>query len=434
MPADFPLPEVDIAGGGPTPGWYLTNLQSTLEVGQYLVIFDDRGVPVWYQRLDRGLIDAKLNSNGDIVAAINPRAFVVDPTQGHRLIALDGTLVDVQVSDLDEFPVDKHDYVEIPTLPEGRAIISYPLDTEFDLSLMSPDTLDRGPAFLRCPASVINDSQPIVDGVIRELRADDGDVTDPDDAPDLLFDWTISDHFGADEIQFPLCFGNYPQDEVDPFHINSLSRVTEPGCEPECDYIVGARHLDAVIRVNRAADDDFAEGDVEWILSSLPSDPLAPGYVENKNDAPRLNIIGDPFDGPLRMHDAILDGDILTMHDNRTATGEPSRFVEYRIDTSGAPEDWSATLVRQILSPSGFTSGSLGSARTADDGSVLMGWGAPPGGIPMIVEYDADGVELLRMEFSLGVNGYRVLKYPVSTFDVDELRATAGNTTEAPAP
>lgn len=432
LPADFPVPIVE-ASNGAAPGWYLTNLAtSDPDLGDFLAIFNERGVPVWYQRLDEALIDAKLNSVGDIVAATNPRAFTTDPTEGHRLIELDGTLVDVQVGDDVEFPVDKHDYVEIPALPEGRAIISYPLVEGFDLTDLNPGYLNRGPAPLRCPASVVDIDQPIVDGVIRELRADDGDVTDLDDAPDLLFEWAISDHFGVDEVQFPLCFGNYSGDvgepgEVDIFHINSLSRVEEPDCELTCDYIVGARHLDAVIRVNRAADADFAEGQVEWILSSLPSDPGDPGYVENDSGAPRLEIIGDDLGGPLRMHDAILDGTTLTMHDNRSSTDQSSRFVQYEIDEVAL----TATLIRQIDAPFGLTSGALGSARLADDGSVLMAWGALQ---PVFVEYDAEDNVLLQIAFDGGENSYRIVKYPVDTFDPDELRETAGNIAQAPTP
>ncbi len=129
------------------------------------------------------------------------------------------------------------------------------------------------------------------------------------------------------------------------------------------------------------------------------------------------------------MHDAILEGDILTMHDNRTASGQASRFVEYRIDTTGARSTWTATLIRQIDAPFGLTSGSLGSARAAEDGSVLMAWGALQ---PVFVEYAADGTELLRIAFEGGESSYRIVKYPVDAFDADELRATAGNTTEPP--
>ena len=45
----------------------------------------------------------------------------------------------------------------------------------------------------------------------------------------------------------------------------------------------------------------------------------------------RLSTVGDPFGGPKRPHDARLNGNVLTMMDNRAATDQPSRAVAYRI-------------------------------------------------------------------------------------------------------
>ena len=187
-----------------------------------------------------------------------------------------------------------------------------------------------------------------MDNTIREV---DGDKT-------LLWEWSAFDHFSVEESTYALCFPNLLPDEtlgadqveVDPFHINGLQRIEEGGCGiDECDYMVTARHLDGVFRLDRTT------GEVEWILSSRVPDPLDPV----PNDAKLLTIVDDPLNGPLRMHDAQLQGDVLTMHDNRTGSGEPSRVVTYRIDTTNR----TATLIDQIDHPSGSTSGSFGSAR-----------------------------------------------------------------------
>ncbi len=257
-------------------------------------------------------------------------------------------------------------------------------------------------------------SKTIVDGTVLE-QSDAG-----------TWRWNASDHFAIEEITFPLCFNNYPTEnsgagEVDPFHINALDRIEDPDCDLECDYLVSIRHMDAVVRVDRGTRDPDGPGPdgplpqdtgyVEWILSGTDApDPSTPNIVGGPRfDAPRLTILNDPLGGPLRMHDVMLEGDRLTMHDNRTASGQPARFVEYRIDTSSAdPDDWTATLVRQINAPFNLTSGSVGSARPADDGSVLMGWGALR---PVFVEYAADGVtELLRVNVPQAAP-YRIVKY-----------------------
>lgn len=428
LPSDFPRLLVEKADGA-APGWYLTDLNASATTGaDFLAILDERGTPVWYLRLDRALIDAKLLSSGNLVAAPNPRGFTADPTLGHRAFRLDGTLVDVLVTGDDTLPSNKHDFVDVPAIgPNGHAGISYPLVDGVDLTDLDLENTSGQPNF-RCDASVAGENKTIVDGTIFEQSV--GGTS---------WRWNASDHFAVEELTFSLCFNNYSDldlnptgsgtfaGEVDPFHINSLYRIEEPNCEPSCDYLISVRHMDAVVRVDRAS------GGVDWILSSTLTspDPSTPNIRgEPRNDAPRLKIVGDPLNGPLRMHDARLVGDRLTLHDNRTASGgQPARFVEYRIDTNGDPSTWTATLVRSINAPFGLSSGSVGSARPAEDGSVLMGWGAMR---PAFVEYAADSVtELLRINVP-DASPYRIVKYGPDDFDADGLRATAGSNAEPP--
>ena len=135
------------------------------------------------------------------------------------------------------------------------------------------------------------------------------------------------------------------------------------------------------------------------------------------------------------MHDARIDGELVTVYDNRTADprGAPSRAVGYRLDLSAeSPDNWTATLEWQIDHPEGLTSNQIGNARVTPDGSVLVGWGATQ---PMFVEYaaPADGsAELMRIEISPNENAYRIVKYAPGAFDADELRKTAGGTLAAP--
>ncbi len=256
---------------------------------------------------------------------------------------------------------------------------------------------------------------------------------------DLIWSWTMSDHFDYRESTFAQCFGNYTEanggvdldpgtpgdgvDEIDIFHINSMQRVDDG----TGDYLVSARHTDEVFRIDRST------GGVAWILGQDPG-------VANKDGAPRLTIVDDPLGGPLRMHDARIDGDLVTMYDNRTADpgGAPSRAVAYRIDTSDAdPANWTATLEWQISHPDGLTSNQIGSTRITPDGSVLVGWGSTQ---PMFVEYvgpDApEGAldEVMRIEINPNEAAYRIVKYAPDAFDAAELRATAGGTLELPTP
>jgi|GEM_PF-2180949 len=256
--------------------------------------------------------------------------------------------------------------------------------------------------------------EPAVGSVIREVGDpvdDSGDLA----VPTLEWEWDALDHFDLSEVQFQQRFNNYvplpTSGEVDLFHINSLD------LQDNGDYVVSARHLDAVFRVNRNADPAHAEGDVEWILASEP----AQGWVQpDQNEDRRLEIIGDPLGGPRRPHDARLDGDILTLFDNQTATTDQARAVAYEIDA----EAGTATLLWQIAEPFGRVSNGLGSIRVNPDGSRLINWG---GLQPMFNEFDADGELLLSIGAASSSQAYRVVKYEPSAFDIDELRDGASS-------
>ena len=165
---------------------------------------------------------------------------------------------------------------------------------------------------------------------------------------------------------------------------------------------------------------DRDSGDVDWVVTSAPDD------TPNLGDKLRLDIDDDPRDGPKRPHDARLDGDVLTMFDNRTDTGEPARAVAYRIDESAA----TATLLWEIEQQAGLTSVGLGSTRVTPEGTVVISWG---GAIqPVLGEYTTSGEPLIEITQVGGGNAYRITKEPSSAFSLDLLRATAGGTIDMP--
>jgi hypothetical protein len=301
--------------------------------------------------------------------------------------SLAGTLVDeLLTSDPVAFPVDHHDYVPLPN--GNRAMLSYPLVRNRNLTVL-------GAGYFA------NDS--IADGVIEEVNP----------VGDRVWAWRVDDHFGYSEVTFPQRFAQYPTEpnggEVDVWHVNSLDRVDDGSG----DYVFSARHLDAVVRVDRVT------AEVDWILGSLPVG------TPNEDGATRLQIIGDPRGGPRRPHDARLRGDVLTLFDNRTATGQPARAVAYRIDDDAE----TATMLWQVESPTGASSAGLGSVQVLDDGSVLVNWGA---GISPMFQVLDDGFDPVMSIAQTGGASYRIRYEPPSSFDRSVLRIFAGGTAEAP--
>ncbi len=397
LPIDFP--RLDVVRTGPTaPGWYLTTLWGPSPnppgLASFSVILDGNGAPIWYKRTERVVGDMKLRSDGRLIYVPQlGTAYGIEPDRGYRITSLSGTLLDEHLTvDPVTNPVDHHDYVELPG--GAYALIAYPLV--------------KGVNMTAIPGGGYFADEWMVDGVVQEVGANGS----------LLWDWRVDDHFGYNEITYPQRFTQYPGaphgGEADPWHINSLYRVDDVSG----DYIVSMRHLDAIVRV------DHATENVDWIFGSIPS-LGQPGYIANEQGAPRLRIVGDPLGGPRRPHDARLVGDVLTLFDNRTATGQPARAVAYRINAGAG----TATLLWQINSPTGTSSGGLGSVQVNPDGSVLVDWGA--GVQPMFQELTGSGTPLLSMTQAGGAT-YRIVKVPFEKFTAATLRANAGGNAEVP--
>lgn len=391
VPADFP--RLDIERSGATDaGWYVTSVRTPGAGNGYVTVLDHRGVPVWYKRVDGDLIDVFRRDDGRLVMvqALGPR-YGVDPDRGYLVMSLFGTVIDelTAVPDPAEpgvvFPADHHEL--LPLDGGGRALLAYPLLPNQDLSIL-------GGMYLA--------DDVIADGVIQEIAADDT----------LAWSWRTSDEFGYD-VSYPVRWGplpGYSGNEVDIYHLNSLQRVDDGSG----DYVASARHMDNVFRVDRAT------GNVDWVLGQMPSDS-----PQATKDA-QLTIVGDALGGPRRPHDARLNGNVLTLYDNRTDTGEAARAVAYEIDTAAG----TATLLWQIVDDLGRASPGLGSNRVTADDTILLSWG---GGIqPVFGEYTLAGEPLLEITQVGGGNAYRILKEPPSAFSIDLLRATAGGSVDLP--
>ncbi len=393
LPADFPTLAVN-RPGDPAPGWYLTTFGiAQANVPSFSVIFDNRGAPVWYKRTPVPVLDFKRLSNGTFVYVPQlGAAFGTDPARGYLNTRLDGSLVaELRTDDPTNFPTDQHDYVELPG--GGRTMLSYPLVAPRNLSALNAAVAPQCGLLTpgTCPFSA---TDRIVDGVIREL----------DSNGNLVWSWRATDHLPDVDSTFPNRFDVAAYGSpgvVDLHHLNGLDLITDG----TGDYLVTARHLDAAFRIDRST------GNIKWIVGGADS-----------STGKRLNVVNDPQGGPARPHDARLTGNVLTMMDNRTGTGQPSRAVAYQINEGNG----TATMLWQIEQPNGQNGGTLGSVRIQPDGSILVGWGAPVQ--PMFTEYDANRKLTMSVTQTPSGFSYRIVKYPATDFDATQLRATAGGT------
>lgn len=312
LPADFPLWSVHTSGSTQAQ-WYVT-VPVTPTGMNYPVIFDPKGVPMWWAPpSDAGF--ATLLANNNVVYG-NVQGIVGKERR------LDGSLVRTITADM-------HD---VRLLPNGDYVtVTFEARSGVDLSGL-------------CVASVCGPSSAAVwDHVIQE-RAPDGT---------LVWSWRTSDHIPVSEMD-PQWIQQYILDgpsgvAYDVYHWNSIE-FTGSG------FIVSYRHLDAVYDIDKTT------RAVVWKLGGSPR-PKS------------LAVKGDPVfptSGFGGQHDArLLSDGTVTIFDNGTGRNRPPRAVRYRIDTKAR----TATLVETRSDPLITSSICCGSARRLSRGNWVIGWG-----------------------------------------------------------
>lgn len=382
LPADFPT--LIATGVSPTPGWYrATSMTPT----PFAFILDEFGVPVWYKRTPYPVIGLYADGpNGVAWRKWTGGGFPVEAAKlGVERHALDGSLTGTVT-----LPTEAVDWHEYRRLPNGnRLVVVY-----------SREALPPGET-----RSCNDPSSPPVPVAATVLV--NGDIVELDPAGTEIWRWHSSEHVADSENTMPQCFDLDPGTGVewglDLEHINAIDVF------PDGDLLVTARHLNAVLRVDRNS------GAVEWKLGGAPP-----------QEGIGLTILDDPRGGPVAPHDGrVLPNGNITMHDNRTGAAQSSsRAVEYSLQGSTATLVWSHAAT--------FSAGTLGSTRRLDDGSTIIGWGT--GQAPWFEQVLADGSPALTIGLSGGVNIYRAEPSVAAEFDRALLRAMAGGPAAQPAP
>lgn len=379
LPPDFPA--LAATGVSPTPGWYRA---TSLSPAPFAFILDEYGVPVWYKRTPYPVVGLFADGpNGLTWRRWTGGGFPTEAAQlGMERRVLDGSLVGTIT--LPDEAVDWHEFLR---LPNGNALIV--VYAREPLPLGAPVNCADSGGVARVATVIVN-----------------GDIVEANPAGDEVWRWRSDQHVADSENTYPLCFDlDHGTTEVwglDLLHINAVDVF------PDGDLLVTARHLDAVMRVDKTT------GDVEWKLGGTP--PL---------QGVDLAIVNDPRLGPVTPHDGrVLPNGNVTIHDNRFRAAQPtSRAVEYSFQPTTATLVWSY--------PATFVAGTLGSVRRLGDGSTVIGWGT--GTAPWFEQILADGTEGLTISVPGGLNIYRAEPSPAADFNRAVLRA-AGGGSAPPAP
>ena len=326
----------------------------------WVIAFDQDGLPVWWFSPEINALWAQILPDGRLHWARGfGDGFGQDDRGAHDIATLTGESIRTIK------PVGtRNDGHELFLLKNGNAMVmSYRPRYGVDLS-----------------AYGLGKNEGVLDGEIQEL--------DPEG--NVVWKWNSGDHVGLEQVPQhwrERVYGNphtdtEGRDRYDTFHLNSIQQIGSDR------VLISTRHTNAVYMLSKKT------GEVLWKLGGTPTDES-------------LKVTGpDPFrDQPLRgNHDARLDGNVLSVHDNRSHTRDPPRLVRYRIDAKRG----TARFLSQYTDPKGARfSMCCGGARQFGTG-WLVAWG----NAGTVSSFDSRGKLAFRL--TLPAPTYRAIPVPDS--------------------
>ena len=415
LPSDFPPLTMTAYpdAGTPSPGYYLVgNVEFPFNGTGYAMILNGAGVPVWYHPLPGGLGP---NNVDDVVdGAVT---FVPHSDQGgtafYPLEVVQLRPPAVKKLEPMGYNVDEH---ELRVLPNGDYVMfAWPLTSGIDLTgVKIPAPLLDGGFLEPGPGSTIQDC------AVVEFDPATGKV---------VWEWLASQHFDPAKVSVYPSTG-MPPDATQPdggrtydvFHCNSIDVDPANG-----NFLVSARNTDSVFYIDKSTKT------VLWKM----------GGVDTSLDDTRYVSVSDPF---FQQHDARLvhgwsptcnggSGQVSVFDDETPIDGGLARGVIYDVvvgadagaEHCGASDGGAPGHARVAWQYKGtIYSPASGSMRFSPDGtSRIIGWGLELND-GAFTEVNAGGDKLLQLRFAAGNASYRAVKVPLTAFDLETLRQTAG--------
>jgi hypothetical protein len=383
LPHDFPVLKVT-GSASAVPGWYLTGNITGAANGSsstYAMVLDSNATPVWYQKAPGGAQNVEALPNHTIAwMALNGPGVGANPSIGYNLYNL-GT----QTSQTLKAPIGPTDFHEMYPMANG-------------------DYMMIGTPLKQLSAPFDNYSQ-IVDCVVQEVTPQ----------RNLVWSWRASDHVALPEGIHAGPVNYNGQTALDAYHCNSVDVDPATG-----QVLLSVRNTSSLYLVERVNPSGklVQNGPIIWKLEGCGSPQVG------TDREPVLAVQSDPETCFDEQHDARFqpNGRISLYDDHADQQGGGARGVEYSLDTATSTATWVEQYPPQ---PSGANGMATGSFRTYLAGrDNLVGWGIRAGS--GFTESDASGNPFFSMTYPNGEYEYRVVKVPLSAFDVNLLRATAG--------
>ena len=319
---------------------------------QYVTIFDNQGVPVWWLP-DGGGFDAGILRNGNITSIVNRThpQIEVHNLNGQLVAGLDAVN---EGSSTAFYAADGHD---VQLLPNGDYLFGEIQTSQGNLSFMG------GPSNATISDQVLEEETP---------------------TGQLVWHWDIGQHipltcadppFYASDLN-PQGLALAPGTDI--YHWNSIEEIGN-------NILISLRNCDALFLINKTT------GNIVWKLGGT-------------HTPQSLTIIGDPDGGNTSgQHFARFYGGTttqVTAHDNGTLAGRGPRGVRWVISLAHR----TATMVESINDPSVAFSACCGSAMKLPGGDWVASWGFTP----TVEELNPGGVRQFLLQWTdPGVFSYR---------------------------
>ena len=316
-------------------------------LGAYLMILDNNGDPVFYQKVPETTIttDYKVLKNGLLAYWQEGEYHLYDNNYNHvrTLSAKNGYN-----------GIDLHDLI---VLPNGNYMYIIYYNFVKDMSEVVPGG---------------NENARIIDVAIQEVD-EDGNV---------VFEWKGIDHYDITDTNRGLTAA-----QIDYSHANAVE------LDKDGNILLSSRHMDEITKI------DHDTGEIIWRLGG------------KKNQFTMTSAPGIPDDPEFFFqHDirVLPDGSIgdISLFDNHN-NNDPmnSRAMVFDIDE----DNLTAELVWQYRNTPDVFSSFMGNAQYLPNGSFVIGWGGLPS--PNITEVKQDGTKVFEMAFDAPYVNYRGFRF-----------------------
>jgi hypothetical protein len=413
LPPDFPTmqwtphPEA----GVPTPGYYLVGTFQGATTAGYALILDRNGVPVWYTQT--------VNTTACDVDSLKPNEVSFDsPVIGAGQLPEPFEVLDFNSSKNAEtsraegpqgYDTDEH---ELRPLPNGDYLV---------ISAVAKTGVDLTGLVLPMPSGnkTLGDAETIANCMIVEFTP----------AGKVVHTWSAYDHFDPrlDNTSVETTPVTGDKAAIDVYRCNSID--VDPATNGK-NLLVSARNMSSVFYV------EWPGGTVLWKLGGSNASKDGATFVSTaKADA--FHEQHDARFQPGWSPDCNGGTGQISVFDDESSTTAPPRGVVYDVVVGGgdagttacdggAAHGGTAGTAKLAWQYKGIGSSlAMGSLRVSPDGSRVISWGINSTEFTFS-EVDEKDHDLLDFHFGGFIDTYRAIKVPLTQFDLEVLRKTAG--------